>query len=992
MAGQKFPEVGLRAVFEITGFQKNYNQYTRLMRDIDKTTQQTTTRINQTTKGMANDVARSFSEFSRRSSIVQDAFDNLSPAGSIAEMQRMGEAFRELGNKAKVNVALFDKLVNSGLSFSQAMQVAGGAIKLDVEAFDRLIQRGVDAGEAFQRLTSGAGDAAQTVTILGRSFSTTAVAIGAVTAAFGASIALVKRSISEYTELAEATRVLRDQTGILSREASQYTQALTATGLSASMAGRSMTQFLNKVTDLNRAEKAGEDTSNDFATALDFLDVKITDTEGNLKPTEQLLNEVNEAFQRLGPGARTAEAAVSLFGIGAYRLLPLLTDQRVTLQDLIGTTQRYGSSLNALTQQEYADFVLAQFELRTALQGVFNYIGKNYIPILTQVERVAANIISIYRQLAEGTNNTAGAQKTLVGALTSLADWLEKVNDDVSGLIKAYEILLRISNPIKAAQDAYWQAVGRSAQSAVELADAEEKAAQAGFDLAQATADASVTLKEQMEALDELKSKLNEKLDDIDRDAAEKWDDILVKRARDAFDRSLQNVYKMDDLRRGLNEKLDDIERDFAKRWDDILVKRQREAFERSLREGWQNVDLTRGRDRQIADAIRDAAEQEREIRQEARKRIDDAEKDAQEKREELEREHLRRLADIRQDYLDTVLEAARQNDAVAVARAVRERDKATRKEQEKYAEEQLDLEESLAKKRQQIEEDRRQREEDHRKELARTLQRIQENYQRQVEELAIQRERERILREIQEQQELEDFNKAKAEQQQAAQEWYDKQLEEYERQKEREAQLRAIEFEREEIDFVKAWQRRIEEARMQYEQDRDALAEHLGMTGDMLEAAYIEWAQEAAAAVTEVVTAITDAWVNEIGRYQQYLTESQRIYSRSAGLGTILPGSAGALMKPPARAPQQPFGFGPGMAEGGVLQVSKPTMVTMGEAGPETGVFLPGRSSNLNVQHNFGRLGVDFQGLPGGMNTQQVQQIVYAVVTQLAKGVQVTR
>jgi len=45
-----------------------------------------------------------------------------------------------------------------------------------------------------------------------------------------------------------------------------------------------------------------------------------------------------------------------------------------------------------------------------------------------------------------------------------------------------------------------------------------------------------------------------------------------------------------------------------------------------------------------------------------------------------------------------------------------------------------------------------------------------------------------------------------------------------------------------------------------------------------------------------------------------------------------------------------------------------------------------------MNVNHNFGRLGVDFNGLPGGMGTTQVQEIVYATMVQLAKGVQVPR
>ncbi len=74
------------------------------------------------------------------------------------------------------------------------------------------------------------------------------------------------------------------------------------------------------------------------------------------------------------------------------------------------------------------------------------------------------------------------------------------------------------------------------------------------------------------------------------------------------------------------------------------------------------------------------------------------------------------------------------------------------------------------------------------------------------------------------------------------------------------------------------------------------------------------------------------------------------------------------------------------------MVQASSPTHIVMGEGGPETGIFLPGGRGSLNVRHDFGRLGVDFQGLPGGMNTAQVQEIVYATMIQLAKGIQVPR
>jgi hypothetical protein len=64
-----------------------------------------------------------------------------------------------------------------------------------------------------------------------------------------------------------------------------------------------------------------------------------------------------------------------------------------------------------------------------------------------------------------------------------------------------------------------------------------------------------------------------------------------------------------------------------------------------------------------------------------------------------------------------------------------------------------------------------------------------------------------------------------------------------------------------------------------------------------------------------------------------------------------------------------------------------------MGDAGPEMGVFLPGRSGSLNVNHNFGgRVGMDVTGMPAGINMQQARTLFYGLLTQLAKGIQTPR
>jgi hypothetical protein len=361
-----------------------------------------------------------------------------------------------------------------------------------------------------------------------------------------------------------------------------------------------------------------------------------------------------------------------------------------------------------------------------------------------------------------------------------------------------------------------------------------------------------------------------------------------------------------------------------------------------------------------------------------------------------LERDHQRRIRDIRQRFIDTATEAARRNDAVAVARAQRERARALRDEQQRHEDEQSDLKEALQKRREDIERDRQEREEDQRRELQRALQRIEENYARQREALVRQNQQERLLREIRYQWELEDLNAARAEQLQALEDWRTKQLAEMQKAFDREEILRGIQYERQERDFNQAWQRRIDDAQEWYERERDELAEHLNLTGLQLEAAYEVWIREAAAAAAAVARAAADALASEIVRYQHLLTEMQRTQAGLAPSAGVQPAQQPLRTRRNAQGVYVPVVPGApvfSQAEGGVVQASGPTNVVMGDAGPEMGIFLPGGGTrNLNVNHNFGRMGVDFAGLPGGMNTQQVTEIVYAVMTQLAKGIQVPR
>jgi len=916
-----FPQIGLRAIFDMAGFNKGYSQYQRAMRDVTQLTQRTAQKITQSMAGVPGTIARTFDQLT----------DALKKGGGLqldaSQLKEANQAFVDLGHSARVNVDIFSELAGEGVNITDAMRASAGAISFNIDAWERMVNAGKSGQEAFNAVVSSIKRSRIEMAV-------TASVISASTLVFRTLVQAIREAITSYTDLAEVTRTISYQTGLAWQDASAFAIAMETQGISAASAERALTSFLSKASDLSREQLLNKEATSDFARALRTLDVDLQNEDKTFKSTAQLLSDVEQGFQNIGPGATAARVASDLFGYSGRNLLPILLSEEQSLSDLADQAQAVGAALSDLDESEFARYRQAVTSSKIATQGWNNQIARNTLPLLTRLRQAWADTISAYTVVNRETSVGAQVFREQAKDLTLLERIQLRATTDIRELGRAE--LER-----QAALERTGGALSNARDQELALADARDEA---------------------LRKLDELKSKYAEKLAEIDADAKQRWDDILVNRARDAADRSLQNVWKLDDLQDALNEQLADIEADAAERWDNIFEKRMRDAIERGIRLGWQFEDLLRNMQQGRLDTIRDYNEREAEQRRDLQRRLEEAERDAQDKREKLERDHQRRLADIRFDYLDTVQEAARKNDAVAVARAIRERDRAVRDEQRRYQDEQADLSDSLAKKRQEIERDRKEREADQRDELARALQRIQENYDRQVAELVRQNQRERLIRELNYRWEEEDLIAAKEKQLQDARDANEKQLDELRKAQERENILRERQYEREEIDFVRAWQRRQSEARRQYEIERDELTVHLNWTGQQLEAAYQAWVQQASVAAQQAAVVIASAWASGL--------------SGSLGAGREVSSSIPNIS----------------MAEGGVIHASSPTTVVMGDAGPETGIFLPGRGGTMNVNHNFGQLGVNFGGLPGGVDTAQIQSIVYQTMIQLAKNVQVKK
>jgi len=154
--------------------------------------------------------------------------------------------------------------------------------------------------------------------------------------------------------------------------------------------------------------------------------------------------------------------------------------------------------------------------------------------------------------------------------------------------------------------------------------------------------------------------------------------------------------------------------------------------------------DIRRRHNRQLADLEDEQAEDERKLAEDQQDKRIDIEEDYAEERLKIEREYIRDLEDIQRHYMEDVGEAARQNDAVAVAQLMRQR---VRQRRDAAIERDRDLEDAkrdYEKELDDLKDFQEKRRKEIKKDAARRLLDLQESLDEQLEDAEIARKREK--------------------------------------------------------------------------------------------------------------------------------------------------------------------------------------------------------------------------------------------------------
>lgn len=129
--------------------------------------------------------------------------------------------------------------------------------------------------------------------------------------------------------------------------------------------------------------KASEEAERN-ATALDKLGIKATTTGGKLRQAPEILDEIADALQRLGPGAERDRIEFDLIAAGLDRkLLPALRRGKEGLAALTEEGKRIRPPFSTAQIQQADDFKIALGQVLQALGSVVDKVGQLAQPTLT---------------------------------------------------------------------------------------------------------------------------------------------------------------------------------------------------------------------------------------------------------------------------------------------------------------------------------------------------------------------------------------------------------------------------------------------------------------------------------------------------------------------------------------------------------------------------------------------------------------------------------
>ena len=238
----------------------------------------------------------------------------------------------------------------------------------------------------------------------------TAPAIAAGGAAFG----LANKYASMGDEIAKTSTKL----GISTDSLQELDYWATQNGLSSQALERAVGRLNQRI---GRAAEGNEK----YADAFDAVGVSLKDAEGNIRATDDVLEDTIESLMAVEDPARRSALASEVFGTKMARdLMPALEDGSLTIDEAREKIHELGGVMDEEAVKAAEDYEDAMDDLKRSFSGVWMELANQLIPIFTNqlMPAIQEKVLPALREFA--------------GRIGGLIDWFQNLSPTLQKAIK----------------------------------------------------------------------------------------------------------------------------------------------------------------------------------------------------------------------------------------------------------------------------------------------------------------------------------------------------------------------------------------------------------------------------------------------------------------------------------------------------------------------------------------------------------------------------
>lgn len=216
-----------------------------------------------------------------------------------------------------------------------------------------------------------------------------------------------KDSVASFENTAKSAGSLQRQIGGSVEDASRLGHALRMSGIDANTAGVGMRNLSKHLAANDKSAKA--------------LGISFRDTQGKVKPMNELLPKIAEKFKSMPAGAEKTALAMKLFGRNGLSMLPFLNKGAAGIKALAAESDKMGTTIGGKDLEAVKNITIQKRKMGEAVKGLQITIGKALYPIITKI--------------------TEYFTSRFIPAFENAVKWIKENKDKLLPLQKAFENL-----------------------------------------------------------------------------------------------------------------------------------------------------------------------------------------------------------------------------------------------------------------------------------------------------------------------------------------------------------------------------------------------------------------------------------------------------------------------------------------------------------------------------------------------------------------------